>query len=94
MSKLTEILLNFYNEVEQDVHSDNNHDGIVITRAGTKAEQAINAYIAEVIGEDERGFYTRTDVPITEKDIDWFSEWAAVVAQNNLRAEQRKRAGL
>ena len=39
--KLDEILISFFNEVESDVHSGNNKDGIVYTKAGTKAKQSI-----------------------------------------------------
>ncbi len=39
------ILINFFNEAEVDVHSDNFNNGRVITKAHTKAIAAINQLI-------------------------------------------------
>lgn len=68
MSKLTEILAG-----HMPIHPDHQKDRAAI-------EKEINAYIAEVIGEDEPKLYDH-DGDIAEH-------------RNQLRAEQRKRAGL
>lgn len=49
---IDEILLNFFNEAETDVHSDNNLDGTVITKAHTKARTQLLSLMMEVIGDD------------------------------------------
>ena len=54
-----------------------------------KAEAALNAYIAEVIGEDDRDYSGDNTDEESKKFLIWTSE-----ACNQLRAEQRKRAGL
>ena len=41
--ELDKILVNFFNEAEEDVHSSNFNEGFVLTKAHTKAKQAIQA---------------------------------------------------
>ena len=39
--ELDKILVNFFNQAEEDVHSSNFNEGLVLTKAHTKAKQAI-----------------------------------------------------
>jgi len=39
--EIDNILVRFFNEAEKDVHSDNYNDGVVVTKAGTNAKQAV-----------------------------------------------------
>lgn len=47
---LDEILVDFFNEAEVDVHSENNQSGTVFTKAGTKAKQQItNLFVSQFL---------------------------------------------
>ena len=50
--KIDEILVNFFNKAEIDVHSENNNNGSVFTKAGTEAKEAIKQLIEEEIEEE------------------------------------------
>lgn len=55
-TRLDEILVKFYNQATKDVYSENNYNGTVYTKAGTKAKQTIKQLMADefenMIGED------------------------------------------
>lgn len=61
IDEINEILVDFFNEAEADVHSDNFKDGIVITKAGTKASQRLSELIvrARIEGLDTRRIANR-----------------------------------
>jgi len=86
MSKVREILKEFSdidgNELGEDKFV-GHHDV-------DKAEQAILAWVSEVIGEDEE----QNVLSRVVNDVGVYEVGIAEEARNELRAEQRKRAGL
>ena len=50
--KIDEILVNFFNKAEIDVHSKNNNNGSVFTKAGTEAKEAIKQLIEDEVAKE------------------------------------------
>jgi len=66
--KIDEILVNFFNKAEIDVHSKNNNNGSVFTKAGTEAKEAIKQLIEEVQTESYKKGYIDSGIESLVKE--------------------------
>lgn len=55
--QLDEILVEFFNQAEEDAHSDNFKDGVLITKSHTEAKQSILDLFIKLVEEQKTKIY-------------------------------------